>query len=75
MVYLDDIDESKGKYFAYKENGRYWQINLFDKLETAEKIKDVKQQFALILSISDRRREDIETHMRINGYDCVCDIY
>lgn len=75
MVRKEDVQVCEGKYLVYEENGKYWQFQLWDAPESKEDLEDAKQQFALILSISDRNEKDIETHMRLNNHDGVCEMY
>lgn len=75
MVDKEDINVCEGKYLVYEEVGKYWQFQLWNAPESEEDLDDAVREFALILSISDRSMADIETHMRINGHDGVCEIY
>lgn len=74
MITANDIENVGNNTLAYMDGEFCIQFDTFEVLSEKE-IQDAKTQFALILSISDRDKEDIENHMRINGFSGVASCY
>lgn len=68
MISIEDIEVVSNNTLAYVEGNVCYQYDCVEELKKGQK-GDAKNQFALILSISNRSRESIEKHMRINGYN------
>lgn len=75
MITKNDIEIINNDLISYiDDNNICYQYETWEPMSKKE-LEDAKAQFALILSISKRDIESIETHMRINGFDGHADVY